>query len=232
MSATPQSHHAQEEELDLVERYFDLENASSPSDEHSTPASGEDPITNDKPTPSSGEAAVAGLNMIETAFIEEQDEDPVAEQFFMDQAEQYFTALRQAQEPGERGPFVFPHSPDVFMGAEAIFKEQVTKMTEEAVPEQPMPAKPLTPPMPAKPLMPPMPLVPLMLENGGQMVSKMIPMPNLPMPPADQESLAAANIYPGVNEQGQPQYYCAEEEAHWMNLSYSINARSIPLGSY
>ncbi|KAI0490998.1 hypothetical protein F4859DRAFT_508788 [Xylaria cf. heliscus] len=111
-----QSQQREEGDFNMIELYFDLERASfcePESDNHqSTQSSSEDNIVG---------AEIPGF----TPFTGRK-EDPYGKQLE--------EALKQGNHSGGRGPFVFPHSPDVFMGCVDKAAEQLVETVEPTPP--------------------------------------------------------------------------------------------------
>ncbi|KAI0117877.1 hypothetical protein GGR51DRAFT_555161 [Nemania sp. FL0031] len=123
--ATQDQRQEAEESIDaFIESYFDLETASQPS---------ESELADQELTQSSGRDYLIDANIPGFKPITGWMEDP--------HITQLIDALEYKHDSGGWGPFVFPHSPNVFMGSDDRAAEQLPGETK---------AKPLIARMPKK----------------------------------------------------------------------------------
>lgn len=118
-----QSRERKEGDFDTIERCFYLEQ---------TPLSCESESAEHQSTQSSVEDNTTDADILVFTPITGRKEDPYAKQL----AE----ALKHENHSGGRGPFVFPHSPDTFMG----YPDKVPKQPVEVERAEVMPPRPLT----------------------------------------------------------------------------------------
>lgn len=112
----------QEDGVDLIECYFDLEQASLQCELESV----DDSLMAD-----SGEGGVMDANMIEFVPVIGLEEDSYTREL-----NEFLELLEQEN---ERGPFVLPHSGTVFMGSTHILELAPIERTDDAIPKPPSP---------------------------------------------------------------------------------------------
>ncbi|KAI1169386.1 hypothetical protein F5B18DRAFT_646246 [Nemania serpens] len=139
MSATMQ-YHAREDGVDVIEPYFDMEQASLPCESESVDHSSNTGSGNDN---------ITDADTVEFVPITGQKEDPYTKQLN--------EALKHENRSGGRGPFVFSYSPAVFMGRpDRVEEERVERAA--SIPQQQQQQQQQPSQMPQMPQIPPEPL--------------------------------------------------------------------------